>query len=146
MRTPDAVPRSHQIAASPDLQTKTIFTERQQHLKKWRCFMFARILEFGIRPEKKPDFIRVFKNEVLPILKKQVGFMEILPFFPEKAGEKTAFNISLWVTKADAERYEKEFYPKVYAILEPFLTTPVTVKFYTLETTLCERFVEVFAA
>jgi len=107
--------------------------------------MFARILQFGVKPEQKTELIKVIKNEVLPILKKQVGFLEILPFFPEKAEEKTAVNISFWATKADAERYERELYPKVHTILKPFLTTPVTVKFYVLETTLCEHFLEVFA-
>jgi len=104
--------------------------------------MFARILEFGVQLEKKAEFIKVIKNEVLPILKKQVGFLEILPFFPEKAVENTAVNISFWATKADAERYQKEIYPRVYEILKPFLITPVTTKLVVLETTLCEHFVE----
>src|SRR5208283_2177838 len=42
--------------------------------------MFARILDFEVKPEKKEDFLKVVKNEVLPILKKQTGFLEILPF------------------------------------------------------------------
>ena len=54
--------------------------------------------------------------------------------------------ISLWTTKADAERYEREFYPKVLNILKPFLTTSVNVNYFKLETTLCEHFVEALAA
>ena len=46
--------------------------------------MFARILDFEIKLEKKEEFIKVVKNEILPILKKQVGFLDILPFVPEK--------------------------------------------------------------
>jgi quinol monooxygenase YgiN len=107
--------------------------------------MFVRILEFGMKPEKKADYIKVLKNEVLPILKKQVGFLEILPFFPENVEEK-CLNLSIWATKADAERYQKEVYAKVFDIVKPFLTTPVTTKFFALETTLCEHFVEALAA
>jgi quinol monooxygenase YgiN len=107
--------------------------------------MFARILEFGVKPEKKAEFIKVLDNEVLPILKKQVGFLEILPFFPEKP-ETNALNISFWATKADAERYQKEAYGKVFDILKPFLTTPVNTRVLVLETTLCKHFVEAFAA
>ncbi len=107
--------------------------------------MFVRILEFGMKPEKKPEYIKVLKNEVLPILKKQVGFLEILPFFPENVEEK-CLNISIWATKADAERYVKEAYTKVFDIIKPFLNTPVTTRLLTLETTLCEHFVEAFAA
>lgn len=108
--------------------------------------MFARILDFTVKFEKKDEFVKVMKNQVLPILKKQTGFLEILPFFPEKMREERVLTISLWTTKLDAERYEKEFYPKVYDILKPFLTTPVVANYYTLETTICEHFVEAVAA
>ncbi|MGA8859100.1 MAG: antibiotic biosynthesis monooxygenase [Candidatus Sulfotelmatobacter sp.] len=108
--------------------------------------MFARILNFEVKPEKKEEFVKVVKNQVLPILKKQTGFLEILPFFPEKMKEEKVITISLWTTKADAERYEREFYPKVLNIVKPFLTTPVNVSYHKLETTLCEHFVEALAA
>jgi Antibiotic biosynthesis monooxygenase len=108
--------------------------------------MFARILAFEVKLEKKEEFVKVVKNQVLPILKKQTGFLEILPFFPEKMKEEKLINISLWTTKQDAERYEREFYPKVYGILKPFLTTPVVADYYNLEATLCEHFVEAVAA
>ncbi|MFZ0135514.1 MAG: hypothetical protein WAK89_00520 [Candidatus Sulfotelmatobacter sp.] len=108
--------------------------------------MFARILDCEVKLEKKEEFVKVIKNEVLPILKKQTGFLEILPLFPEKMKEEKVITISLWTTKADAERYEREFYPKVLNILKPFLTTPVNVNYFKLETTLCEHFVEALAA
>jgi len=108
--------------------------------------MFARILEFELKHEKKDEFVRTVKSEVLPIMKKQVGFLEILPFFPEKAREEKVLNISLWATKADAERYERETYPKVHDLLKPYLATTIAVKPYTVETKLCEHFVEALAA
>jgi heme-degrading monooxygenase HmoA len=108
--------------------------------------MFARILDCEVKLEKKEEFVKIVKNEVLPILRKQTGFLEILPFFPEKMKEERVVTISLWHTRADAERYEKEFYPKVLNILKPFLTTPVNVTYYKLETTLCEHFVAALVA
>ncbi len=108
--------------------------------------MIARILNFEVKLEKKEEFVKVVKNQVLPILKKQTGFLEILPFFPEKMREEKAITISLWTTKSDAERFEREIYPKVLDILKPFLKTPVEVNYYSLETTLCEHFVEALAA
>ena len=107
--------------------------------------MFARILDFEVKMEKKDEFVKVMRNQVLPILTKQNGFREFLPFFPEKMKDRV-FTISLWTTKQDADRYEREFYPKIYDILKPFLTTPVGVNFYNLETSLCEHFVEALAA
>lgn len=44
--------------------------------------MFARIVEFIPKLEKKEELVKVIRNEVLPLLNKQTGFMEVLPFFP----------------------------------------------------------------
>ncbi len=107
--------------------------------------MFARILEFIPKVEKKDELIKVVKNEVLPILKKQIGFLEILPFFPEVKTEKV-FMVSLWMEKKDAERYERDVFYKVEEILKPYLTTPISLKVYNVETTLCEHFVQALAA
>jgi hypothetical protein len=107
--------------------------------------MYARIVEFVPRAEKKDEFINVMKKEVLPILKKQVGFLDILPLFPEMKNEK-AVHITLWMEKRDAERYEKEVFPRVEDILRPFLNTPITWRLYQVETTLCEHFVNALAA
>lgn len=60
--------------------------------------------------------------------------------------EEKARIISLWATKQDAERYEREAYAKVHDILKPFLATPVEVNNFNLETTLCEHFAETLAA
>jgi heme-degrading monooxygenase HmoA len=101
--------------------------------------MFARMLEFVPKMEKKDEFIRVIKNEVLPIMKNQTGFLEILPFFPEVKTENVRI-VSLWSERKHFERYEREWFPKVEEIIKPYLTTPTTHHFYTLETTLCEHF------
>jgi len=108
--------------------------------------MFARILDFEVKTEKKEEFVKIFKNQVLPILKKQAGFLEVLPFSPEKMRDEKWYTISLWTAKTDAERYDRDVYAKVFDILKPFLTTPVNVNHYNLETTLCEHFVESLAA
>jgi hypothetical protein len=107
--------------------------------------MFARIVEFIPKLEKKEELVKVIRNEVLPILNKQTGFMEVLPFFPETKNEKV-IAITLWTEKRNAERYEREVFPKVEEILKPYLTTPITYKPYNLETTLCEHFVKALAA
>jgi quinol monooxygenase YgiN len=106
--------------------------------------MFARMLEFIPKTDQKEDFINVVKNEILPILKKQTGFLEVLPFFPEVTTEKVLF-ISLWTEKQYFERYQKEWFPKVEKIVKPYLTAPMTYKLYTLETRLCEHFEKAMA-
>jgi heme-degrading monooxygenase HmoA len=107
--------------------------------------MFARIVEFVPKLEKKAEFVKVLRQEVLPILKKQQGFLEILPFDPEVATEKMIC-VTLWTDKREAERYEREAYPKVEGIVKPYLATPVTFTHYNVETSLCQHFVEALTA
>ena len=107
--------------------------------------MFARVVEFIPKFEKKDEFVKTVKNEILPLLKKQPGFLEILPLYPENRNEKV-LNITVWMERKDAERYEREAFPKVEKTLQPYLTTPITTKLYIVETTLCEHFVNALAA
>jgi quinol monooxygenase YgiN len=103
--------------------------------------MFARILEITPKLEKKEELIKTIRQEILPILKKQPGFLEFLPFVPEVAREHMVA-VTLWTEKCDAERYGEEVFPKVEQIVKPFLAAPVTVKTYTVETSLCKHLVE----
>ncbi len=110
--------------------------------------MFARFVEANPKPEmlgKKEEVLRVLKNEVLPILKEQHGFLEILPFAPENKNEKF-ITITLWTDKKDAERFDREAFAKVQEIMKPFVTAPMTVKYYNVETSLCEHFEKAVAA
>lgn len=107
--------------------------------------MYARTLEFMPKWEKRDELIKVVKNQVLPILKKQTGFLEIMPLEPEVKTEKV-ITISLWTDRKAFERYEREWFPKVEEILRPHLTTPINFRHYTVETTLCEHFVNALAA
>jgi heme-degrading monooxygenase HmoA len=112
---------------------------------KGESVMFARIVEFIPKAEKKEELIKAVRNEVVPVLKKQPGFLDILPFLPESTTEKTIV-VSLWAEKRDAERYEREAYPKVAETVKPYLTTAITFKHYVVETSVSATFMESFAA
>lgn len=107
--------------------------------------MFARILEFTPKFEKKDEFVKMIRKDILPIMKKQPGFMEFLPFVPEVKNEKW-IAISLWTEKHHAEKYVKDVFPKVEEMLRPYLTTPIVYRPYTVETALCEHFVDALTA
>lgn len=110
--------------------------------------MFARVVESIPKLEmleKQEDILYVLKHEVLPILKKQHGFLEILPFTPEIKNERF-ISITLWADKKDAERYEREVFPKVQDIMKPYLAVPMTSRNYTVETALCEHFEKALVA
>ena len=103
--------------------------------------MFARIVEFIPKSDKKEEVISVLRRDVLPILKRQAGFLEFLPLVPENAQDKL-IAISIWAEKTEADRYEREAFPKVEGILKPYLTSSVTCKHYNVETSLCQHLAE----
>jgi heme-degrading monooxygenase HmoA len=107
--------------------------------------MFARVLEITPKLEKKDELIKTIRQEVLPLLRKQPGFLEMLPFMPEGATQH-ALSITLWTEKRDAERYVRDVFPKVEQILKPFLTAPAVARMFTVETTLCKHWVESVSA
>ncbi|MGA8540342.1 MAG: antibiotic biosynthesis monooxygenase [Terriglobales bacterium] len=95
--------------------------------------MFARVVELTPKPEMKDEILNIVRKEVLPILNKQQGFMEFLPFVPEPKTERW-ITISLWAEKQYAERWEREGFPKVEGILKLFLAAPPICNHYTVET------------
>ncbi|HEV2696442.1 MAG TPA: antibiotic biosynthesis monooxygenase [Terriglobales bacterium] len=107
--------------------------------------MFARIVEVFPKLEKKEEFLKFVRLDVLPVLKKQPGFLEILPFIPETENEKMVV-VTIWAEKRDAERYVREGFPKVSDMLRPFLLSPITSKHYVVETSFCPSFMESLTA
>ena len=93
--------------------------------------MYARILEFVPKLEKRKEFIKAMDDEVQPILKKHNGFLDALLLF--QLHSEKAIAISLWKERTYAEPYERECFQKVQEILKPYLTTPIIVKHYVDE-------------
>jgi quinol monooxygenase YgiN len=103
--------------------------------------MYTRFLQFEIKPEMKNEFLSFTKKQIIPILTKQPGFVEFLPFFPEQKNDHKVFSFTLWNKKTDAERYERDWYPKIAEMLKPYIVGTPVVRFYHLEDTLlCKEF------
>ncbi len=107
--------------------------------------MFARIVELTPKAEMKEEIANVVRKEVLPILKRQQGFMEFLLFAPETKTDKW-IAVTLWAEKRDVERWECEGYPHVEGILKLYLAAPAIRNHYKVESSLCQHFVEALTA
>jgi hypothetical protein len=70
--------------------------------------MFARNVSLRLKPNTLSEFTRIFDKEVLPMLRKQSGFRDVVA-------------ISLWDTKDYAEAYNTAGYPEVLKILDTVL-------------------------
>jgi len=82
--------------------------------------MFTRIVECQVKPERNEEFENKLRNEVLPILQKQPGFVDLIALEPEEGGERH-LSISFWNSKQDAERYQREQYSSIVESIKPLL-------------------------
>jgi len=81
--------------------------------------MFARHITLQLKPDLAKEFPLTFEKEIVPLLKKQKGFVdELVLMTPEK---KELVAISLWETKEYAEIYNQEVYPRVEKIVEKYI-------------------------
>lgn len=88
--------------------------------------MFARHLMLQVKPELVNEFPVTFEKEILPLLRKQKGFLdELLLVTPEK---REVVAISLWETKEYAETYTRDVYPQIEKIVARFIVGVPTVK------------------
>jgi quinol monooxygenase YgiN len=74
---------------------------------------FARNVNFQIKAGKEKDFTNLFEKEVVPILRKQSGFLEEVTL----VNPKNAIGISLWDNRQSADAYQTGMYPQVLAKL-----------------------------
>ena len=74
---------------------------------------FARNVSFQIKTGKEKEFTTLFEKEVVPMLRKQSGFLEEVTL----VNPKNAVGISLWDNRQSAEAYQTAMYPQVLAKL-----------------------------
>ena len=97
-----------------------------------------------VKPEKKTELIKKMKEEVLPILRKYSGFVDVIPL--EVETEPTRFYaISLWHEKLDAQKYEKENFARVKTMYEPYLTMPIVVRLCKVDESIFKKAITVAA-
>jgi len=86
----------------------------------------ARSVRFDIATDKNEEFHKLFKNEVLPILKKQDGFKDELLLVQDQH----VLAISVWNNVDSARKYESGTYPQVDKTLRPVMSGRPTVETY----------------
>jgi hypothetical protein len=77
--------------------------------------MFARTVVMQLRPDSAAEFTRTIENEVIPVLRKQKGFRDLITFIADDHSE--AVVNSFWDTRADAEAYNGAGYLAVLKLL-----------------------------
>ena len=87
--------------------------------------MFTRHVVMQLKPKTAPEFTRLIEKEVIPMLRKQKGFLDEIVFISPDLTE--AVGNSFWETKEDAENYNRTGYPMVMKSLETVVNGTPTV-------------------
>jgi heme-degrading monooxygenase HmoA len=77
--------------------------------------MFARKVSMHLKANGAPEFQQKIENEVIPLLRKQAGFLDEITFLYPSGKEVHAY--SLWQTAEDAEAYSRGAYSEVTRML-----------------------------
>ena len=87
--------------------------------------MFTRHVVVRLKAKTSPEFTRLIEREVIPMLRKQKGFLDEITFISPDLTE--AVGNSFWETKADAEAYNRTAYAEVMKCLATVVVGTPTV-------------------
>jgi quinol monooxygenase YgiN len=100
--------------------------------------MFTRIVEITAKQGKTKELADTIRGKVLPILKKQPGFVdEIVLVSTVEANQ--ILGMSFWMTQEDAELYRLDHYPEVQELLRPLLETIPKVNTFDVDTSTAHK-------
>ena len=92
--------------------------------------MFARKVSVRLKSDAAGQFIQKIENEIIPLLRKQKGFLDELTLISQSGKEIYAY--SFWESSEDAERYDRTAFTEVNNILTDVTDGPVRVHTYTV--------------
>lgn len=93
--------------------------------------MFTRIVDCTLKPEKRADFNKTLHDQVLPVVKTQPGFVELIGLTSSEHPDH-ALAITFWRTQEDADRFYVHAAPMVDT-LRPLLAKEPAVEHYYLD-------------
>src|SRR5258708_12644980 len=88
--------------------------------------MFTRVVEVNSKPGKSHEIANAINERVLPILRKQTGFLDETVLTSETEPNRV-MALSFWKPKEDADHYQREQFAKVTEILSSLTEPPPPV-------------------
>jgi quinol monooxygenase YgiN len=107
--------------------------------------MFTRIVEVTPKSGKAKELATIINDKVLPILKKQAGFVDETVLVSDTDPDR-GLAISFWNTKEDAERYHREQYPAIHEMIGPLLDAEPVVRIFNVDSSTTHKIATTRAA
>jgi len=106
--------------------------------------MYARRVSLHLKPNSRAEFTQRLEAEIIPMLRKQKGFLDEITFVT--AAGREAFGVSLWDNKESAEAYNRGSYADVTKILSKLVEGAAQVDNYEVSNSTFHKFSAATAA
>ncbi len=100
--------------------------------------MFTRVVELTAKPGKNKQLSDTINEKVLPILKKQKGFVDETVLVSDK-DDNRVLGLSFWNTREDAEQYHRAEYQKVHEMVRHLLDGEPVIRTFDVHTSTTHR-------
>lgn len=100
--------------------------------------MYTRIVQCTVNPEKRNEFNRTLTSELLPQIRQQSGFVDVVEMFSSTDPNEFVC-MTFWKDEASLDRYDEELFPTVVEKLSPCLSGEANVDNYNVETSTIHR-------
>jgi len=100
--------------------------------------MFTRIVELITKPGKNKQLSDTINDKVLPILKKQKGFVDETVLVSDK-DDNRVLSLSFCKTKEDAEEYQRAEYQKIKEMVQHLLEAEPMIRTFDVHSSTTHR-------
>jgi hypothetical protein len=90
--------------------------------------MFVRKVSMRLKSEAASEFTRKMESDIIPLLRKQKGFLDEMTLIAQSGKEVYAF--SFWDSSTDAEIYEKNEFAHVTGMLDGVIEGALRIHTY----------------
>jgi len=100
--------------------------------------MFTRVVELTTKPGKNKQLAETINDKVLPILKKQKGFVDETVLVSDKEDNRVV-GLSFWNTKQDAEEYHRKEFQNVHDLVRQHLDAEPMIRTFEVHSSTTHK-------
>jgi len=100
--------------------------------------MFTRTVEVTAKSGKGRELANIINDKVLPILKKQTGFVDETLLVSDAEPDRIVA-LSFWKSKEDAEEYQRGQYPAIHEMVRHLLEAEPVIRTFNVDSSTTHK-------
>jgi quinol monooxygenase YgiN len=100
--------------------------------------MFTRTVEVTAKSGKGRELANTINDKVLPILKKQTGFVDETLLVSDAEPDRIVA-LSFWQNKEDAEEYQRGQYPAIHEMVRHLLDAEPVIRTFNVDSSTTHK-------